>query len=184
VLGILEKYFIFSFIFYIFFISISNVFPFPGLPLGSPLPYPLSPASMRVLPYPPTHSCLPALAFSYSGASNTLRPLLPLMFNKVNMWPAPWVPLCVFFGWWSSPWKLWGSGLFDTVTPSMGLQTPSAPSVPSPTPPSGTPILSSMVGCGHPPLCFSGSGRASQETAISGFHQQALLSIHNSIRVW
>ena len=31
------------------------------------------PASMRVLPHPPTHSCLPALAFSYTGASNTLR---------------------------------------------------------------------------------------------------------------
>ena len=73
---------------------------------------------------------------------------------------------------------------FDTVAPSMRLQTPSAPSVPSPTPPSETPTLSPIVGCKHPPLYLSGSGRASQETVISGFHQQALPSIHNSIQVW
>jgi hypothetical protein len=35
----------------------------------------------------------------------------------------------------------------------------------------------------HPPLYLSGSGRASQETAISGSCQQAL-GIHNSVRVW
>jgi hypothetical protein len=29
-------------------------------------------------------------------------------------------------------------------------------------------VLSSMVGCEHPPLYLSGSGRASQKTAISG----------------
>jgi hypothetical protein len=41
-------------------------------------------------------------------------------------------------------------------------------------------MLSPMVGCEHPPLYLSGSGRTSQETAIWGFHQQALPSIHNS----
>ncbi|KRY04454.1 hypothetical protein T03_18051 [Trichinella britovi] len=41
-----------------------------------------------------------------------------------------------------------------------------------------------MVGCKHLPLYLSGSGRASQETAISGFHQQALPSIHNNVQVW
>jgi hypothetical protein len=34
------------------------------------------------------------------------------------------------------------------------------------------------------PLYLSGSGRTSQETAISGFHQQALPIIHNSVWVW
>jgi hypothetical protein len=38
----------------------------------------------------------------------------------------------------------------------------------------GDPMLSPMVGCEHPPLYLSGSGRASQGTAILGFHQQAL----------
>jgi hypothetical protein len=43
------------------------------------------------------------------------------------------------------------------------------------------PILSPMVGWEHLPLYLSGSGRASQETAISGSCQQALLGIHNSV---
>jgi hypothetical protein len=40
----------------------------------------------------------------------------------------PWVPSCVHFGWWFSPWELWGYWLVHIVFPSMGLQTPSAPS--------------------------------------------------------
>jgi hypothetical protein len=63
-----------------------------------------------------------------------------------------------------------------TIAPFMRLQIPSAPSVPSPTPPLGTPVLNPMVGWEHLPLYLSGSGRASQETAISGFHQHALPS--------
>ena len=42
-------------------------------------------------------------------------------------------------------------------------------------------MLIPMVGCKHPPLYLSGSGRASQETAISGSSQHALLGIHNSV---
>jgi hypothetical protein len=45
----------------VFFIYISNVFP--GLPFGNLL----SP------PPPPHQSCLPALAFPYTGSTNTLR---------------------------------------------------------------------------------------------------------------
>ena len=55
------------------------------------------------------------------------------------MQPKPWVPPCVLFGWCFSPWKLWGGvWLVDIVVPSMGLQTPSAPSVLSLTPPLGS----------------------------------------------
>jgi hypothetical protein len=43
----------------IFFIYISNVFPFPGLPFWSPHPIPPPPASMRVLPHLPTPILLP-----------------------------------------------------------------------------------------------------------------------------
>jgi hypothetical protein len=64
--------------------------------------------------------------------------------------------------------------LVDAVLP-MGLQTPSA---------IGDPVLSPTVGCEHLPLYLSGSGRASQETAISGSCQQALLGIRNGVRVW
>jgi hypothetical protein len=45
------------------------------------------------------------------------------------------------------------------------------------------PVLSPMVGCEHPPLYLSGTGRASQKTAISGFCQQALVGIHNGVWV-
>ena len=48
----------------------------------------------------------------------------------------------------------------------------------------GDPVLSPMVGYEHSPLYLSGSGRASQETAISSSFQQALVGIHYSVWVW
>jgi hypothetical protein len=56
----------------IFFIYISNV-PFPGYPPTARLPIssPPLPASMRV--FPPTHSCLLALEFPYTGVSSLHR---------------------------------------------------------------------------------------------------------------
>jgi hypothetical protein len=42
-------------------------------------------------------------------------------------------------------------------------------------------MLSPMVGCKHMPLYLSGFGRVSQETAISGYCQQVLLGICNSV---
>jgi hypothetical protein len=53
----------------------------------------------------------------------------------------PWVPPCEPFGWWFTPWELWweaGVRLVDTVVIPIGLQTPSAPSVLSLTPPLGS----------------------------------------------
>lgn len=52
------------------FIYISNVFLFPGLPFRNHLSH--LPASMRVLSFLPTHSCL-HLALPYIGALNTFR---------------------------------------------------------------------------------------------------------------
>jgi hypothetical protein len=46
------------------------------------------------------------------------------------------------------------------------------------------PMISSMIGCKCPHLYWSGSGRASQGTAIPGSCQQALLGISNSVSVW
>jgi hypothetical protein len=59
----------------------------------------------------------------------------------------------------------------------MGLQTPSAPPVPSPTPLLGTLHSVKWFAVGiHFYIC--------QETAMSDFCQQALLSIHNGIQVF
>jgi hypothetical protein len=46
------------------------------------------------------------------------------------------------------------------------------------------PVLSPMVGWNHPPLYLSGTGKAPQETAISGSCQQALVNIQNSFCIW
>jgi hypothetical protein len=39
----------------------------------------------------------------------------------------PWVTPCVLFGWWFSPWELWGYWLVRIVVPPLGLQTSSGP---------------------------------------------------------
>ena len=56
------------------------------------------------------------------------HPVLHLMME-------PWLPPNVLLGWWFRPWEVW---LVDIVVLPMGLQTPSAPSVLSLTPPLGT----------------------------------------------
>jgi hypothetical protein len=143
--------------------------PFQVSTSETPYFFPHPPATMKVLP--PTHSHFPALAFP-SGPMASRPTDVQQGYPLPHILPVPRVPPCVFFGWWSSPWELQGVWPVDTVAPSMGLQTPSASSVPSPTPPLGTPELSPMVGC--EPLYLSGTGKASQETAISGCHQRAL----------
>jgi hypothetical protein len=55
------------------------------------------------------------------------------------MWLEPWVPPCVLFGWWFSPWELLGVLVAHIVVLPMGLQTLSALSVLSLTPPLGSP---------------------------------------------
>jgi hypothetical protein len=80
-------------------IYISNVIPLTGFPSASPLSHPLSRASMRVFPYPLTHSHLIALAFPYRAF--TLMP-----DKSICGWS--YGALHVYFGWWFNPWELWG----------------------------------------------------------------------------
>jgi hypothetical protein len=46
------------------------------------------------------------------------------------------------------------------------------------------PVFHPIDDCEHSPLYLPGTGRASQETAISGSCQQALVGICNSVWVW
>jgi hypothetical protein len=113
----------------IFFIYISNVFPFLGLPFWSPLSH-------------PTQAHLPVLALSYTGSLNTLRPK-----NLPSHWSQS--VLCYICGWSHGSLHLYSlvGGLVPGSSGSLlarycfsyGLQTPSSPSVLSPTPPLGTP---------------------------------------------
>jgi len=114
------------------FIYISNVIYFPVFPSINPLSHPSSPASMRVLPHlPPTptspllhsptlgHQAFPGpRVYSFTDVQQG-HPLL-------HMWLEPWVPPCVLFGCWVSPWEFWGVWKIDIVVLPMGLQTPSA----------------------------------------------------------
>jgi hypothetical protein len=42
----------------------------------------------------------------------------------IHMQVEPWVPPCIFFGWWFSPRELWGYWLVHIVVPPMGLHAP------------------------------------------------------------
>jgi hypothetical protein len=145
---------------------------------------------MRVFPHQSTYFCLPAFSIPlYWGHQALTGPRAsspidaqeghPLLHMQLEPWGLP----CVLLGWWLRPWELWWVWLVDIVLPT-GLQTLSASLLLSLTPPLGTPVLSPMVGCQHLPLCLAGSGRASQETAISGSCQHKLLGIPNSVCVW
>ena len=131
--------FLFYFIFIRYFLYISNGIPFPGFPSDKPLSYTHSPCS-------PTHSLpLPCLGISLHAGIKTSQDqgsLFPLLSNKagdlLHMQLEPWVPPCVLFGWWFSPWVLWAYWLVHMFVPPMGLQTSSALSVPSLAPPLGT----------------------------------------------
>jgi hypothetical protein len=99
---------------------------------------------MRVLPHPPTPAFPPWHSPTLRHQTPTgLRAALPPDGQQghplIHTGPQPWVPPCVLFGWWYSPWELQRVWPFDTVATPTGLQIPSAPSVPSPTPPSGAP---------------------------------------------
>ena len=59
--------FFFSFVGYFLYLHFKR-YPLSSLPSGNPLFHSPPPASMRVLPYTCTHSCLPAQAFPSTGA--------------------------------------------------------------------------------------------------------------------
>jgi hypothetical protein len=109
----------------IFFIYISNVILLPSSPLETSYSIPPPPTFMRV--YPHTHTYIPALASSYTGASS---------LHRTKGLSSHW---CL-----TSPssstyaWELWWVWLVDNVVLAMGFQTPSAPSVLYLTPPLGT----------------------------------------------
>jgi len=66
--------FVFNFIIGYFTYLHFKCYPPSKFPLCKPpIPSPIFPASMRVLPYPPIHSCLTTLAFSSAGTSSFHR---------------------------------------------------------------------------------------------------------------
>ena len=80
------------------------------------------------------------------------------------------------------PGRFRGIWVADMVLP-MELQTPSATLVLSLSPPLRT-LCSVQWFAAAPSPVLSGSGRASQETDISGSCQQEFLDIYNSVWIW
>jgi hypothetical protein len=141
---------------------------------------PPPPDSMKVLTQPPNQFSLPTWhspirgdqAFTGPRASPPIdawqdHPLL-------HMWMEPWVPSFVLLGWWFNPWVLYGVWIY--CRSSYEIANPFTSYIPLSTSFIGDPVLYPMVGCEHLPLYLSGSDRASQETAISGSSQKALLT--------
>jgi hypothetical protein len=157
-----------------------------------PMFYP-PPASMRVFPiHPPTHSPThtpsPLSNFPTLGIKPSLQdqgPLLPLMLNKAILcYICSWYHGSLHFyslvgGLVSSLWKLWGVWLFFLLTckPLQLLQSFLLLL-------HWGPLVQSTVGCENPSLYLSDSGRASQETVLSGYCQHALLGLGVCISVW
>jgi hypothetical protein len=68
-----------------------------------------------------------------TSPSNDVQQGHPLLHRRLEPWVAP----CVLFGWWFSPWELWGYWLVHIVVPLMGPPPPSTPWVFFLTPPLG-----------------------------------------------
>jgi hypothetical protein len=142
------------------------------------------------LPLPPahqpTHSYFLVLALPYSGASSTHRTKSLSSIDHqqghllLHMWVETWVPPCVLFGWWFSPWELWVTGWFILLF-LLWAAHPFSSFGPFSSSSIEDYVLSPMACSEYPPLYLSGTGRASQETAISGSCQLALVGICNGV---
>jgi hypothetical protein len=130
-------------------------------------------ASMKVFSHLPNTQCAsppsdsPTLGhWAFTGPraspSTDARWGHPLLHMQLE----PWIPPCVHNGWWFSPWEVWSSGwlkllFFLWVANTFNSFNPLSNSSIQ------DPMLSPIVGCKHLSQYMSGSGRASQETAIS-----------------
>jgi hypothetical protein len=172
----------------IFFIYISNAFPFLGVPFRNHVSHPLPPASMRVLPLHLTTPVFPPWLSPTLGhwTLSGLRASPPTNVQQdhplPHLWLEPCVLLCVLFGLCSTPQELLGSGWLTLLLPPWSCK-----------PPRLLQYLLHLLRQGPPDLvqwlavsiflCMSRSGKASQETALLGSLQQALPCIHNCIWV-
>jgi hypothetical protein len=181
-LGLLSLGFFSIFVPAVFFITYFlylhfKCYPFSWFPLQNPLiPFPLP-----LITNPPTPVSCSSIPLHWGiEPSQDQGPLLSLIFHKAI--------LCYI-----SVWSLGSLHVYSLVgglvpgssgISPMGLQTPFSSLGPFSRSFIGDPVLSSMDGCEPPLLYLSGTGKAFQETAISGSHQQAIVGIHNSVWAW
>jgi hypothetical protein len=126
----------------------------------------------------PTHSRFLALAFPCTGAYDFARPRAsPLIDGRLGH---PLLHMQLETQLW------WGRGAlvssyccssYRVEDPFSSMGTFSSSSI-------GDPVSHPIDDCEHPLLYLPGTGKASQETAMSGSCQQKLSGILNSVWVW
>ena len=154
----------------ILFTYISKVIPFPSFPSANLLSHPLSPYIYEGAPPPncPLPSYHPSIFLCWgikpSQDQGTPLPMMPdkVILCYISSWSHGSLHVYSFIG--TLVFGSSGVWLVDIVFLPLGLQIFSPFSNSS----SGVPMFSLMVGCKHPHLYLSGSGRSSQETAMSG----------------
>jgi hypothetical protein len=177
--------FLFCFDIYLHF----KCYPLSLFPSGNPLSHPPLLCFYEGT-FPPIHPlpppCPGTTLHCCIKPSQDQGPLLPLMSDKAILcYTCSWshgslhmYPLVVSLvpgssggsGWLILLLFLWVPSTFSSFSPFSNSST-------------GDSVLSMMVGCKHRHLYLSSSGRASQETPISGSYQQALRGIRNSVWV-
>jgi hypothetical protein len=161
------------------------LFPFLVSPLKIPCPLPTPSAPNPHNPaYWPWHS--PILGHTSVTGPRAFPPIddqlgHPLLHVQLEI---DIVPPCVLFDWWFSSKELWGVLVSSYCCSSYWAANPFSSLCPFSSSVIGDPVLHPMDCCEHPLLYLSGTGRASQETALSGSCQQALVGICNSVCVW
>jgi hypothetical protein len=119
------EYFFFSlFIRYFLYLHFKCYSSFLVSPLKISYPFPQSPAHQSMTPtsWPSNSPVLGYRTFTRPRVSPLIDDQLghPLLLMQLD----PWVPPCVFFGWWFSLRELWGYWLVRIVIAPMELQTP------------------------------------------------------------
>jgi hypothetical protein len=184
VCSLTNPYFLFSFFFliryFLYLHFLVNVIPFPSFLSENPLsPPPLLPNPPTPASWPWQSPILGHRTFTGPRASPPIDDQLghPLLHMQLELQ----VPPCVFFHWWFSPRELCGYWLVHIVVPPANpfrsLGTFSSSFI-------GNLVLCPMDDFEHTLLYLPGTGRASQETAISGSCQQNLVDNCNSVWVW
>jgi hypothetical protein len=151
---------------YFIYLTFQIVSPFQSFPPQSPITSYLPHASVRVLHYLPSHSCVSILAFPYFGSSNLHRIKgLHSQWCQIR-WSSAIYPagamgtLCVLLGWWFSARSFGGVFLVGWYCcSSYGVANPFSSSSPFANFSIGVPVLSPMFGCVH--LHWFSSGTAS-----------------------
>ena len=143
----------------IFLIYISSGIPFPGFPSENHLTPPPSPCS-------PTHPLLlpgPGIPLHWGiEPSQDQGPLLPLMSNKPNLcYIGSWSHGSLHVYFWLVVYSLGALGVLvgSYCCPSYGAANPFSSFGSFSSSSIGDPVLSPMIGCKHPPLYLSGSGK-------------------------